>query len=271
MAINKNKRISKGKKGGKKKAVDPFARKEWYDLKSPSMFKTRNFGKTLVSKSLGTKLASDSLMGRVFEVSLADLNEDEDQAFRKMKLSCEHIQGRNCLTDFHGMTFTRDKLASLTKKKHSLIEGNVDVKTTDGYTLRLFCIGYTKRSENQVKATCYANQPQVKKIRGKMVEVMKREVSTVPLREAVKKFIPESIGKEIEKQCRGIYPLENVFVRKVKIVKKPKTDLLKLMELHGDGGGGEDMGMRLKESEAAANPLTAEVQAEGAKEAEDDW
>lgn len=37
----------------------------------------------------------------MFEVSLADLNNDEDQAFRKMKLRAEDVQGKNVLTNFY--------------------------------------------------------------------------------------------------------------------------------------------------------------------------
>ena len=69
MAVGKNKRLTKGgKKGGKKKAGDPFLRKEWYDIKAPSMFSVRNCGKTLVSRTQGTKIATEELKGRVLEV-----------------------------------------------------------------------------------------------------------------------------------------------------------------------------------------------------------
>ena len=240
MAVGKNKRLTKSKKGGKKKATDPFLKKEWYEVKAPSMFSVRNAGKTLVTRTQGTKVASDALKGRVFDLSLADLNNDEDQTYRKIKLVCEDIQGYNCLTNFHGMDMTRDKLASLIKKWQTLIEGNVDVKTTDGYTLRMFCIAFTTKMPNQLAKLCYANSAQVRAIRKKMVEIMRDEATKCDLKELVLKLIPEYMGTEIEKACAGIFPLQNVFVRKVKVLKKPKFDLVKLMELHGDAAGRED-------------------------------
>ncbi|GFQ86069.1 40S ribosomal protein S3a [Trichonephila clavata] len=237
MAIGKNKGLIKGgKKGVKKKVVDPFTRKDWYDVKAPAMFSVRNIGKTLVNRTQGTKIASEGLKGRVFEISLADLQNDEI-AFRKFRLIAEEVQGRNVLTNFHGMDLTTDKLRSLVKKWQTLIEASVDVKTTDGYLLRMFCIGFTKKCANQVKKTCYAQHSQVRMIRRKMTEIINREVSSSDLKEVVNKLIPDSIGRDIEKACQGIYPLHDVMIRKVKVLKKPKFDVSKLLELHGDAGG----------------------------------
>ena len=52
----------------------------------------------------------------MFEVSLGDLNENEE-SFRKFKLIIEETQGKICLTNFHGMDITTDKLRSMIKKK----------------------------------------------------------------------------------------------------------------------------------------------------------
>ena len=73
MAIGKNKRLSKGKKGSKKKVVDSMSRKEWFDFKAPAPFDSKPFGKTLINKSTGTKICTELIKGRVVEVSLADL------------------------------------------------------------------------------------------------------------------------------------------------------------------------------------------------------
>jgi len=233
MAVGKNKRLSKGKKGLKKR-VDPFQKKDWFSVKAPSTFAIRDVGKTLVNRTTGLKNANDALKGRIFEVSLADLQKDEDHAFRKVKLRVDEVQGKNCLTNFHGLDFTSDKLRSLVRKWQTLIEANVVVKTTDDYLLRLFCIAFTKRRPNQIKKTTYAASSQIRSIRKKMVDIMQREASQCTLSQLTTKLIPEVIGREIEKACQGIYPLQNVHVRKVKLLKSPKFDLGALLGLHGE-------------------------------------
>ena len=35
----------------------------------------------------------------------------------------------------------------------------------------------------------------------------------------------------------GIYPLHDVHIRKVKVMKRPRFDLNKLMDMHGEGSG----------------------------------
>jgi len=136
------------------------------------------------------EIASEGLKGRVFEMSLADLNGgDEGQAFRKVRLVCEDVQGLNVITNFHGMDMTRDKLCSLIRKWQTLIEANVDVRTTDGYVLRMFAIAFTKKQSNQApKSTCYAQSGQVRNIRKKMFEIMTEEASKCDLKELVQKL-----------------------------------------------------------------------------------
>merc|ERR1711871_498082 len=259
MAVGKNKRLTKGKKGSKKKIIDAHSLKDWYEVKAPSMFTNPLVGKTLVSRSKGTKLASDGLKGRILEASLGDLNKNEDDAYRKMRLRVEDVQGKTVLCNFWGMDFTTDKLRSLVRKWQSLIEATVDVKTVDGYVLRRFCIGFTKKRPFQIRKTSYAQSAQIRAIRKKMTEIMTREVSKEELIKAVEKFVPEYIGKDIMKACEGIYPLQNVFIRKVKILKAPKFDAGKLAEIHS-GPTGDDVGAKIArnaEAEAQANEETA--------------
>jgi len=242
--LEKNKKLGK-KKGSKKKLVDPFVKKDWYDIKAPAAFSQRQVGKTPVARSSGTRIASEQLKGRVMEVSLADLQKDEDQAHRKIKLRIDDVHGTQALTNFHGMDMTRDRLNSLVRKWQSLIEAHVDVKTTDGYSLRVFAIGFTKKRPNQLKKTCYAQTAQIKQIRKKMMDIITREATTVDLKDLVNKFIPEAIGKQIERETQGIYPLQNVFVRKVKVLKTPKFDPYKLLEIHGEVAAKEDTGSKV--------------------------
>ena len=256
MAQGKNKRVFKARKGAKKRVGDPFAKKEVYEVKAPSVFTVRNVGKTFVNKTQGTKIASDSLKGRVFEANLADLQGD-DLAYRKVKLVCDEVQGKHCLTSFYGLDFTRDWLCSLIRKWQTLIETNLDVDTKDGVRVRLFCIAFTAKRTKQVKKTCYASTAQIKQIRKIVLSILKAEAEGNDVQGLVKSIIGEELNKKIVKQTAHIFPLQNVFIRKVKVVKRPKVDIAKLMEMY------KEVPMTVTEAqpedEAAKNLLTTEI------------
>lgn len=53
---------------GSMSRLDPYAKKDWYDIKAPSVFEVRNVGKTLVSRTQGTKVWSPFLYLLIFKI-----------------------------------------------------------------------------------------------------------------------------------------------------------------------------------------------------------
>ena len=74
--------------------VDPCSKKNWNNVKAPTMSNIKILEK-LVMRTQGTKITLDS-KGHVSEASLANLQND-DVAFRKFKLITEDVQGKNWL------------------------------------------------------------------------------------------------------------------------------------------------------------------------------
>lgn len=259
MAYGKNKGLAKGgKKGMKKKQIDPFTRKVWYDVKCPSFIakNKQRAGRTMVTKTTGMKVETEGLKGRICEFNLADLKESED-GHKKIKLEIQEIQGKACLTDFHGLSLTRDKMCYLVKKKHTLIETWADCKTTDGFVVRIFCIAFTKEVPNhQQKLFTYAQTAQVRKIRKKIVQVMQTEVAAGQLKDLVSKLCVDSLENSMKQATTRVFPLDPIHIYKVKIVKKPKVDITKLWEIHDSA---EDAGVPVEgqkaEEEGAKNLL----------------
>lgn len=105
---------------------------------------------------------------------------------------------------------------SMVRKWQTLIEANIDVKTTDGYILRVFCIGFTLKDPFSQRKTSYVQHAQVKSMRRKMCEIISQNVTSCDLKGVVNKLLPDSIAKDIEKGTQKIFPLRDVYIRKVR-------------------------------------------------------
>merc|ERR1711913_174938 len=218
MAIAKNQSSGKSKKGGKKKLVDSFAKKQWYDVIAPQIYSScKDVGKTPVNRSQGMKLSSDSLLGRIFTVNLAVID----------------IKGNNALTDFEGMVATRDSIYANFKKWHSAIKVTVDVKTKDGYTLRVSGYTFTKRHGRQEKINTYATAVQKRAIRSIMQNELRNIISNSDLMTVMRR-LRTPIFSQLNKACSVIRPVVNSTISKIKVIKRPATmDPKRIVALHG--------------------------------------
>ena len=155
------------------------------------MFVNRDFTKSPINVTQGKTYSHEQIKGRIFEVSVGDLNPGSKAAYQKMRLVVDEaadINNKTCLTNFNGLTTTKDHLCLLIRKWHTLIETFVDVKTNDNFSLRFFVVAFTKKHQNQLRATSYAQQSQIKLIRKKIAEVINREVTKIPLKDLVTKL-----------------------------------------------------------------------------------
>jgi len=222
----------------KKKQTDTFLKKEWYVVKVPNYFANEGnkwrIGYTPAKKAGARK----QLDNRTFVVNLGDLqddwkkNEHTEYNYKNFTFATEEVFGFKLLTQWHGMEITRDKRCSLIRKRHSMIRCTVDAKTTDGYILRIMALAFTARQQGQVKKNAYAKHSQERIMRARMRDIIKNHVSSETLQGVVRKLSDDVLGKDILKSCKLIYPLKDSLIEKVKVLRKPKRDVSRLMEMH---------------------------------------
>lgn len=213
------------KKGLKKKVGERFLKKEWWKIRAPGMFAERTVCVAPVNQTEGEKFSHESMKGRVFTVSLGDLNQTHPHKKIKLIVDEEQEKGNKvALTNFYGLDTTRDHLCSLIKKWHTIVDCHVDAKTTDGFLLRVFVTASTKKSKNQQRATSYANSSQLKQLRRIMYSFVSKEVKKCSLKELVPKLMTDTISEDIVKKAKKIFPIQNCLIRKVKTIKRAKFD-----------------------------------------------
>jgi small subunit ribosomal protein S3Ae len=155
-------------------------------------------------------------------VSLSDLTKKENLSYRKIRLKGSEFKDNSSETVFYGMDMTRDKLCSIVKKWQTTIETSIDLKTEDGFFLRIFCIAFSKRKKKQLKKTSYLTSSVTRALRRKIIKVVLKFTSHYNLKNIVGKFLSEKLTFEIESECRTVSPIYNFFIRKIKILKETR-------------------------------------------------
>lgn len=262
MTFGKNKGLSKkGGKGQKKNERHAFSKKEWFKLISaPAFGNPKPIGWIPCNTTIGKRRAEENVMGRICEVVQADLNMEKQSQFnyRKVKMEVEKVEGGCLYTSFNGMCVTREKIMSSLKKRQTLIEVCADVKTQDGYIVRVFVLLSTSSVRGQKKANSYAKTSEVKRIRKSLTKTLLEQAAKNEINKFAELILSDNLTSTLERQAKKIYPIKFCLITKVKVLKKSKIDLGKLVE---DSQFKVDApAATTSETQAAANTLTKEVE-----------
>lgn len=120
--------------------------------------------------------------------------------------------------------------------------------------MRFFIVAFTsmyKTMKNPKKwffkkATCYANRSQVRQMRAIITKIITKECKASTMKDLVYKVLGNEITEEMAKKCKPIFPLENITIRKVKSIKRPKVDINQLNEMHAAVEGEKLAGVKVQ-------------------------
>lgn len=73
---------------------------------------------------------------------------------------------------------------------------------------------------------------QIKEIRKKITNILTADLSKLNINDVVKNFMGETYVEKILSATKFIYPLKDVTLRKVKCLRRPKIDAVKLNEMY---------------------------------------
>lgn len=185
--------------------LDGWKSKEWYNIEAPAY---------LNRAVVGSTMAGDPglLVGRNVETTVGELTNDMTKNNTKVILRINNVVGDIATTDLMGHELTTDYVRSIVKRQTSRIDANIEVRTKDGFVIR-------------VKPTCFtikrARSSQMQAIREMMVDIVKKRASETDFETFMQEAILGRLSAAIYRQAKFIYPLRRVEIRKTQVEAMP--------------------------------------------------
>lgn len=193
-----------------KKLKDKWKAKQWYSIVAPDLFNRAKIGETLADEP-------DKLLGRTVEVTLQDLTGDFRMMHIKLKFKVVDHTTSEAFTRFVGHDLTSDYIRRQTRRKRTKMEGVFDVRTRDGYRVRIKPMAISdKRIQSSVQYL----------IRKKMDEVIRDTAEKYTFSQFTSLILTSerdrSLVSSIQKACRNIYPVKRIDIRKMEVLSFPE-------------------------------------------------
>jgi small subunit ribosomal protein S3Ae len=198
---------SKSKKGrSRRKVVDPWKLKNWYEIYAPKSFKEVFLGQIPSGDE-------ENLIGRTIEVLLYDITKNFKHTHIKLKFRVIEVVGNRCETVFIGHELTRDFVRALIHRGSTRVDGIFNYRTADGFVYRVSTFVVTRRR---------AKGSQQYTIRNIINRVLSEFAKSSKHGKFVRGIVYGQFAENLSNIVRTIYPLRECQIRKTKLVSYPE-------------------------------------------------
>lgn len=189
----------------RKKMVDKWKTKKWYEIVAPKMFN---------SKVIGEAVGPDenSMMNRIVITSLAELGTSGEEGGRRMfsnmkiRLRINEVKGKSAYTKYIGHEIMPGYLRTLARKQRSVIDVVADKKTKDGEIIRLKLVAITGSP---------VSQNTKKNIRKALEETLESAVPEMTFEDLVLGSLQGKLTGKIYNRLKQITRMAKVEVKKL--------------------------------------------------------
>lgn len=193
---------AKKSKGTSRKVKDKWKAKEWYKVHASRMFNEAEIGETPAADP-------STLIGRTAEATLQELTGDFSKMHIKVKFKINSVDGHDAKSVFVGHSLTSEYVRRLTRRKKTKTDHVVDVKTKDGFTLRIKPMSI---AEKRIQTS------QEDAMRRIMHDALMKMGEENNLSDIIKAIMSGDMARDLAKACRVIMPMKRIEIRKSEVL-----------------------------------------------------
>ncbi len=179
--------------------------KEWFTIVAPRLFSDKIVGET-------PSFDPNSLVGRTVETSLFELVDGAQKYYMKVKLKVVKVEGNKAITRFDGLECVRDYVLRMSQRRTRQVRIVTDVKTKDGWILRVKLINVMNRIvQSSIKT----------KVRKFVEELISKESKDKDLEAFLSDIVNDNLQEKIKLLGSKIYPIRMSEVRLIEGYSAP--------------------------------------------------
>ena len=190
-------------KAASRKVKDRWKAKEWYKVYAPRMFNQVQLGET-------PSADPSSLTGRIIEATVHDLTGDFSKMHVKLKFQITEINGFDAHTVLIGQDLTSDYIRRLTRRKRTKTDHVIDIKTKDGYVVRVKPMSIT---EKRIQAS---QETAVRTLMTKDLQTLGAEMT---ISDIIRSVISGEMAKRLSNVSKVVVPIKRIEIRKTEILE----------------------------------------------------